>query len=64
MNKDLKQLMKKAQSQGWRIEPRNGGHIAWFPPDGGEFVITGSTPGNTRSFNNDRSLLRRAGLAT
>lgn len=51
-----------ARKRGWRIEQRGSGHLAWFPPDGGRFVITSSTPSDHRAVLNALADLRRAGL--
>lgn len=61
-DKDLNALIKRAEKQGWRVVKNNNSHLAWYPPDGGEFVITGSTPSEPRSFNNAKACLRRHGL--
>jgi hypothetical protein len=55
-------LARLAEEQGWCIERARNNHLRWIPPDGGKAVVTCSTPSDHRSFLNDRSRLRKAGL--
>jgi hypothetical protein len=60
--KDLHTLRRQAERLGWKVSTRPSGHLAWTPPDGGAPVITASTPGGGRSFQNTLATLKRAGL--
>lgn len=60
-SKDLKELIKTAEEQGWKVERGNNGHYKWLSPTGG-MVITSSTPSDKRAFANIQSDLRRYGL--
>jgi hypothetical protein len=62
--KDLIQIVNVAKGQDWTIAPTRKGHLRFIPPDGGPYVITGSTPSCTRGLLNLRADLRRAGLET
>lgn len=59
-NKDLQQLFKEAESQGWEIR-RAKRHIKLVAPDGG-FVFTSGTPTDNRAVKNIRSTMRKKGF--
>ena len=60
---DLGQILKTLRKQGWRVEiSRRRCHVRLYPPGGGDYIVTGSTPrGGKRSIENLRSQLRKAG---
>lgn len=61
-NRELRQLVRRAQRQGWAVTYTGGGHLRWQAPDGA-LVFTPSTPnGGCRSLENTRADLRRVGL--
>jgi hypothetical protein len=61
--KDIGRLLERANRQGFRIEKRKGGHIRIIPPDKNQsMIMLSSTPGDSRSVKNARSLLRRRGF--
>lgn len=66
MHKDYRQLVKKAQKQGWKLVKEKGkgqnGHPRLVPPDGGDYIVIPSSPSDWRSVKNTRAELRRAGL--
>jgi len=72
MNKEMRQLVKAAEDQGWTLDRNhrlgNGGkrrkrrHPRLVPPGGGDFIVIPDTPSDRRSYLNTRALLRRAGL--
>ena len=60
MNKYLKELARKAESQGWRVQ--KGNHLKWFAPDGRTLIVTGCTESDHRALKNTLSRMRRAGF--
>lgn len=54
-------LARRARRAGWTITRHNSSHLRWEAPDGA-VVTTASSPGDRRSFRNERARLRRAGL--
>ena len=64
MQKQLKDILKLAREQGWRVEQsRRSSHYILLPPqkDRGRVVLPLS-PSDPRSVKNAISLLRKAGL--
>ena len=59
MNKYLKELKKRAEAQGWRVEQNN--HLKWFAPDGRTIIVTGCTESDCRALKNTLARMRRAG---
>ncbi|ACL42297.1 hypothetical protein Achl_4346 (plasmid) [Pseudarthrobacter chlorophenolicus A6] len=61
--KDLRNLVKLAESQGWEFDRTNSGHVKFCspyretPP-----VFYSGTPGDRRAHSNLLAKLRRAGL--
>lgn len=61
--REVDELAALAKEQGWRVEPCNNGHMAFYPPDKTHSPIyTGRTPSDWRANRNLRAQLRRAGL--
>lgn len=61
-DKDLNQLRKLAEAQGWRVVRTHNDHYKWYAPDGKTMVVSGSTPSDHRAFKNQLALMRRAGF--
>ena len=63
MNKDVKQLLEKAEAAGWTTKRTGGGHYCLRPPSPrtGQVFIP-STPSDGRSLRNARAMLKRWGL--
>lgn len=61
---ELKKMASQAVQQGWRVERRGSGHLAFLSPNKGTSpVFASATPGkNNRAIPNIRGKLRRAGL--
>jgi len=59
---DLQSLIRTAQRQGWSVQLRRGGHLAWKSPSGDGVVFSASSPSDWRAQLNLRASLRRAGL--
>ena len=59
MNKYLKELKRRAEAQGWRVEVAN--HFRWFAPDGRTIIVTGSSESDGRALKNTLARMRRAG---
>jgi hypothetical protein len=59
---ELGKLARLARKQDWDIRLTAGGHLMWYPPDGGDPVISNSTPAGGRADANHRSRMIRAGL--
>lgn len=61
--KDLRNLVKLAESQGWEFDRTNSGHVKFCSPYREEPpVFYSGTPGDRRAHNNLVAKLRRAGL--
>jgi predicted RNA binding protein YcfA (HicA-like mRNA interferase family) len=61
MHKLVKELVKAARQQGWRVEIRGGGHVSYYSPEG-TVVFGPLTPSDYRALRNCKAELRRAGL--
>ena len=59
---DLRKARDAALDQGWTVEPGRKSHLKWYPPDGGDFIVTASTSGYWRTSRNALATLKRAGL--
>ncbi len=60
--KDLKNLRRLAEDQGWTVElTRQSGHWRFTSPDGATYT-TGSTPSDGRGLLNLTTDLRKLGL--
>ena len=62
MEKEIRELLREAQRQGWRIEPTKRGHYKAWPPQGGPPVTISGTPSDWRSIRNVVALMRRLGF--
>jgi hypothetical protein len=60
---DIKDLIREALAQGFRVEQTAKGHWRFLPPDKtrGQVIFSG-TPSDWRSFRNSLSQLIRAGF--
>lgn len=58
--KELRQIIREAERQGWRVEHRK--HIHFYAPDGKNIVIAPSTPSDSRWKQNLIADLRRYGF--
>jgi hypothetical protein len=63
MKKDIKNLHRKLEAQGWMLKPTRNGHVMAFPPDKSKSPVTmPSTPSDHRSLKNTLADLRRSGF--
>lgn len=61
--KDMKQLRKLAEQQGWRAPETRNGHVRFLSPDKGQpAIVAAGTPSDHRAWRNLIASLRRAGL--
>jgi len=60
VNKYLKDLMRKAKAQGWRVEVAS--HMKWYSPDGRTIIVTGHSESDHRALKNTLARMRRAGF--
>jgi predicted RNA binding protein YcfA (HicA-like mRNA interferase family) len=60
--KELKDIVKTAEMQGWRVENTKKGHLTFFAPDGINMLTTGGTPSEHRAIANLLASLRRYGF--
>lgn len=63
MNKDIKQLIGQATKQGWRVERTRNDHLKWIPPQGA-FIISASTPSDSRAIKHITKSLEKAGFVS
>jgi hypothetical protein len=61
MRHGLKELIRLAEEQGWRVEKTHGGHYRWLAPSGA-IVVSSSTMSDHRGLQNHLSHLKRAGF--
>lgn len=61
-NSRLRALITAALDNGWTVDRTRNGHFQFRLPDGTVVGVSGSTPSDTRSLDNLRADLRRAGL--
>lgn len=59
--KDLNDLRRIAESQGWTVDETGSGHMKWQPPTG-DYVMTSSTPTDQNIIKTIRKDLETAGL--
>ena len=60
---DLRDIVKAAQDQGFRVEVNKKGHPTFYSPDKSiSPVVASGTPSDVRAIRNVLSELRRAGL--
>lgn len=62
MNRELKQLLRDAQGDGWTVRITGGGHLRLDPPTccaDRSPVFTASTPSDKRAIPNIRAMIRR-----
>jgi predicted RNA binding protein YcfA (HicA-like mRNA interferase family) len=59
--KELNELIKQAEQQGWNVCRTNGNHMKWVSPLGG-VVFTSSTPSDARAMKNIKRDLRVNGF--
>ncbi len=59
---DLQSLIRTAQRQGWSVQLRRGGHLAWKSSNGNVVVFSASSPSDWRALPNLKASLKRAGL--
>ena len=60
--KDIKNLIRALESQGWRVEKTRSGHYMAYSPNGKDIVTIPGTPSDHRSMRNTLAALRRAGF--
>lgn len=60
-DKELTQLIQKAEAQGWVITRRNNGHLRWLSPTG-YIVFSAFTPSDKRAIKNTIKQLRVGGF--
>lgn len=61
-NKEIKELIREAERQGWRVSKTKKGHIRFFAPDGETILTAPGTPSEHRWLNNLLPQLRRYGF--
>jgi predicted RNA binding protein YcfA (HicA-like mRNA interferase family) len=51
IRKEVQELIKQAEAQGWVVQQSSGGHLKWLSPMGG-FVFSSSTASDYRAVKN------------
>jgi predicted RNA binding protein YcfA (HicA-like mRNA interferase family) len=62
VRKELKEIVRAAEEQGWWVDRTSKGHLLFYAPDGENIVTTGGTPSDHRALANLISRLRRHGF--
>jgi ABC-type phosphonate transport system ATPase subunit len=60
--KELKEIVKAAEAQGWRVKRTRKGHLVFFAPDGVNMAVAAGTPGGGRAMDNFLAELRGYGF--
>ncbi|HEY6550936.1 MAG TPA: hypothetical protein VIY71_07035 [Solirubrobacterales bacterium] len=60
--KELKEIIKAAEEQGWRVSATKRGHSMFYAPDGVNKVLAAGTPGGGRGMENLVAKLRSYGF--
>jgi hypothetical protein len=60
--KELKEIVKAAEEQGWRVKETKKGHLMFYAPDGVNKVLAAGTPGGGRGMENLVAKLRSYGF--
>jgi predicted RNA binding protein YcfA (HicA-like mRNA interferase family) len=60
--KELKEVIREAENQGWTVRRSKKGHLQFFAPDGKSIVVSGGTPSDHRAMPNLIQRLRRHGF--
>jgi len=61
--RQIEQLVRKAEDQGWAVRRTRNNHFRLTPPAGGRGYTVPSTPnGGNRAAENSIAALKRAGL--
>ncbi len=60
--KELKEIIKAAEEQRWRVSTTKKGHSMFYAPDGVNKVLAAGTPGGGRGMDNLISKLRSYGF--
>ncbi len=47
--KDLRELARRLERQGWRREQRHGGHVKLWPPHGGRPLVLSNSPSRPKA---------------
>jgi hypothetical protein len=58
----MRQVLREARRQGWRVELRRGGHYKLYAPDGKNIVSAASTPGSPASIHDTIAKMRSFGF--
>lgn len=61
-SKELREIVKNAQTQGWRVERARNGHWKFYSPNGRDLIVEADTPSDWRGRKNFLSRMRRAGF--
>lgn len=61
IDKDVNELVKKIEKQGWSVRISRGSHIRCQSPTGRLVFLSGSPNGGRRAIENMRRDLRNAG---
>lgn len=60
--KELKEIVKAAEDQGWRVQETKKGHLMFYAQDGVNKVLAAGTPGGGRGIDNLVARLRSYGF--
>jgi predicted RNA binding protein YcfA (HicA-like mRNA interferase family) len=60
--KELKEIVRAAEKQGWRVKKTKKGHLMFLAPDRVNKLTTGGTPSEHRAIDNLLAALRRYGF--
>lgn len=62
VKKELKEIRKAAEEQGWRVKDLRSGHLMYMAPDGVNKVTVSGTPSAQGAIDNVLGDLRRYGF--
>jgi hypothetical protein len=61
MRPETRELMRRAQAQGWIVQYTGSNHLKWRAPTG-EIAISANTDGDKRSIKNHLARMKRMGF--
>ena len=62
VQKEIREIVREAERQGWRVERRKSGVSQLYAPDGENIVTAHSTPSDRRALRNMIANMRQFGF--
>ena len=62
LKKELREILREARRQGWRVEQTRSGHYMLYAPKGRGIVTAAGTPSSAASIRNTLAKMRSYGF--